>query len=258
MESHSVTDDQYVIGPLNDVAFLNLKQSVPAQYCGPFQSELEFLQACAYQGSAPGSLRPSNAYDRGPSAKIFQLYNIVRPSYPLQNQSAQTFRFCHGDLNESNLLLDPTTGRITGVIDWEMSGFRPAWLAATTRTWFDDDQCRFIMTDDQDGPDGYDEETVDDAALRSHFLSTLKDHDPDLLLHDRHGTELRAMFHSFCDEFPANAAAWVEKYAKYGWDTNKRGPFPFNVQEWLIGQLDVWLELARDRDQNTKDAPQLL
>jgi len=42
-------------------------------------------------------------------------------------------------------------GMQVGVIDWEMAGFRPAWLATVSGGWFDDDSERFLMSDFQ-GP----------------------------------------------------------------------------------------------------------
>ena len=61
------------------------------------------------------------------------------------------------------------------------------------------------------------------------------------------------MFHGLCDELPGNVAAWIKKYSKYGWDAEKRGSFPFNVEEWLIEQLDLWLESIRYVDINHFD-----
>ena len=31
--------------------------------------------------------------------------------------------FIHADLSQENILVDPSTGAITGIIDWEMAGF---------------------------------------------------------------------------------------------------------------------------------------
>ncbi|KAL2202249.1 kinase-like protein [Sarocladium strictum] len=50
--------------------------------------------------------------------------------------------FIHADLSRENILVDPSTGAITGIIDWEMAGFWPAWwefrkamLGARERWW---------------------------------------------------------------------------------------------------------------------------
>jgi aminoglycoside phosphotransferase len=35
--------------------------------------------------------------------------------------------FAHADLSWENILIDPETGKVTGVLDWEMAGFWPEW-----------------------------------------------------------------------------------------------------------------------------------
>ena len=37
----------------------------------------------------------------------------------------EDFVFCHGDLSQSNVLVNPETFQITAVIDWEYGGFFP-------------------------------------------------------------------------------------------------------------------------------------
>ena len=73
------------------------------------------------------------------------------------------FHLAHGDFSSYNILIDPDTGAVTGLIDWEMAGFRPAWLAAVGGGWFNDDSERFLMTDFQSSRDNYAEETPADV-----------------------------------------------------------------------------------------------
>ena len=40
----------------------------------------------------------------------------------------QGFVFCHGDLSQSNIIVDPHTLKIEGIIDWEYGGFWPAFF----------------------------------------------------------------------------------------------------------------------------------
>jgi thiamine kinase-like enzyme len=37
----------------------------------------------------------------------------------------EEFMLCHNDLNQANILVDPDTLKITGIIDWEYAGFYP-------------------------------------------------------------------------------------------------------------------------------------
>ena len=154
--------------------------------------------------------------------------------------SRAPFHFAHADLSVANLMVDPDSGAITGVIDWEMAGFRPAWLCATSLTWFDDDLCRFVAEDHQHGPDGYGNDTETDTMLRQVFLAELEAHNPALLEHNRKGVELRAMFYNLCRESTGNMIGWIEKYEQYEWNVTERGQFPFEVLKWVGDQLDLY------------------
>jgi hypothetical protein len=202
-ESHSeVSDGSFLIGPVNDITFLAHKNIIPPAQCGPFSTERQFLEAFAYLGS-PGT-RPTDKLERWAFEKLFEVYDVVRPEYPVSKGDLTAFHFAHGDLSVANILLDPKTGAVTGIIDWEMAGFRPAWLAAAYPTWFDDDSCRFLVEDHQDEPDGYGDETEDDARLRQHFNTEIEARNQELFQHNRQGVELRAMFYNLCNQYPGN------------------------------------------------------
>ena len=132
----------------------------------------------------------------------------------------------------ANLIVDPESGKITGLVDWEMADFRPVWLCAISRTWFDNDICRFVVEDHQHGPDGYENDTAIDTVLRWVFLAELEAHNPTLLEHNRKGGELWAMFYNLCNEYTADTTVWIKKYERYEWDVTGRGPFPFDVRRW--------------------------
>ncbi|KAB5522088.1 hypothetical protein GE09DRAFT_500479 [Coniochaeta sp. 2T2.1] len=40
----------------------------------------------------------------------------------------QDFVFCHCDLSQSNIIVDPVTLKIQGIIDWEYEGFWPDYF----------------------------------------------------------------------------------------------------------------------------------
>lgn len=42
-----------------------------------------------------------------------------------RSSSEDEFVFCHGDLSQNNILVDPKTLRIVAIIDWEYGGFFP-------------------------------------------------------------------------------------------------------------------------------------
>jgi hypothetical protein len=53
-----------------------------------------------------------------------ELQDII-PS--LFTSSPTTFALCHHDLSTSNIIVDPTTYQITGIVDWESVGVIPSW-----------------------------------------------------------------------------------------------------------------------------------
>jgi len=241
-EAHTeVVDGDFVIGPVNDITFRQLTKTVPASLCGPFATERAFLEAFAH-GGACGGTKVQDRLDKWPIERMFEIYDVIRPLYTPPVDSLAPFHFAHADLSVANLMIDPKSGEITGLIDWEMAGFRPAWLCAISRTWFDDDSCRFVVDDHQDGPDGYEEDTDIDTILRQVFLAELEAHNPTLLEHNRKGVELRAMFYHLCNEYTTNTTVWIKQYKKYEWDVTKQGQFPFDVQKWVEDLLDLFDE----------------
>ncbi|KFY19555.1 hypothetical protein V491_04370 [Pseudogymnoascus sp. VKM F-3775] len=42
----------------------------------------------------------------------------------------EEFVFCHNDLGQHNVIVDPETLKIKAIIDWEFSGFFPSWFEA--------------------------------------------------------------------------------------------------------------------------------
>ena len=239
-EAHTeVVDGEFLIGPINDITLLTLTKAVPASLCGPFTTERGFLEAFGFR-DACGGTKVQRVVDRWPIERMFELYDVIRPLYAPRVNSMTPFHFTHADLSPANFIVDPESGEINGLIDWEMAGFRPAWLCATSGTWYDDDSCRFVVEDHQDGPDGYGEDVATDAALRQLFLAELEAHDLTLLEHNRKRVELRAMFYNICNEYPTNATIWIMKYEKYEWDVSRRGQFPFDVQRWVGDLVDLY------------------
>jgi hypothetical protein len=211
-------EGKFLIGPIYETPFLDVNFKVPAKSFGPFDSERKYLEAIAVH-KMPA--RTSDNLSDEVFKNILKIYDVVRPLYRHTPKDNRTFHFAHAYLNPLNILVNPETGAVTGILDWEMSGFRPAWLSATAPSCFDDDSRRFVVY--KDGPYGYGEETEGDIKLIEDFRSKLN---RDLSTHSWEGVELRAIFHNLCKELPENAAAWLECYQQRGWDEATRGPFP--------------------------------
>lgn len=106
-------------GPAFDHRLSNNKTT-----CGPFTSVGEFHDFLA----AP--------VRNCPRPEWFEKYRC---------QLADTYgvRFSHADLSWENVLVDPATGDVSGVLDWEMAGFWPEWwefrkalFGGRSQTWW--------------------------------------------------------------------------------------------------------------------------
>jgi hypothetical protein len=232
-----------IVGPINDLTFLDYPRQVDPQLCGPFNSERGFMEAFAFLGTPP--TRAGGKLSCWVFEKTLEVYNIVRNLYYGTQQSEVSssnhdrFHFAHGDLSDFNILIDPATGAVTGVIDWEMAGFRPAWLAAIAGGWFDDDSERFLMSDFQSSRGNHADETPADAALRAHFRLRVAALDAQLFRHHLQGIELRALFYACCNECDGNTEMWLEKYKDQEWVVGRRGDFPFDLMAWIEERLDL-------------------
>lgn len=59
---------------------------------------------------------------------VSKLAELLPRIFPRIIQPAKRTILCHGDLHASNILV-ADDGRVTGIIDWELAGARPVWLA---------------------------------------------------------------------------------------------------------------------------------
>jgi aminoglycoside phosphotransferase (APT) family kinase protein len=66
----------------------------------------------------------------GPSGIAILPYRVMRltetDSWDFQTSDREEYFFCHNDLSQHNILVDPSTLKITAIVDWEYAGFYPA------------------------------------------------------------------------------------------------------------------------------------
>jgi hypothetical protein len=48
-----IVHEEFSVGPVNDITFLNYPPQISPQHCGPFDSERQFLAAFAFLGHPP-------------------------------------------------------------------------------------------------------------------------------------------------------------------------------------------------------------
>lgn len=54
-------------------------------------------------------------------------------TWPRQASDKKEYVFCHNDLSQPNVIVDPETLKIKGIVDWEYAGFWPEWFEM--RAW---------------------------------------------------------------------------------------------------------------------------
>ena len=53
---------------------------------------------------------------------MFEIYDVIRPLHAPQVEPSAPFHVAHADLSVANVMVDPESGEITGLIDWGMAG----------------------------------------------------------------------------------------------------------------------------------------
>jgi hypothetical protein len=236
-------NDEFDLGPIHDISLLNYRLVVPSpsQTLPVFTSD-EYIKLVAYNGNPT----TRSDYDLPTREKCVELFQSIHNLYPKStvlgpSADASNFRFSHGDLHEGNILIDPKSGAITGVIDWEAAGFRPLWTVICGVGWFEEDRQRFIIG--ADDPENFDEDNnPEDAELRAFFRTELYRRDPDLFSSFLGAVELRAVLHAATDEpRPVGETdIFLTRYHKLGyWKKQRRGSFPWDMNTWLHRRMDL-------------------
>lgn len=68
----------------------------------------------------------------GPSGIVIPPYRVMLASkkddWPCKVSREREFIFCHNDLSQHNIVVDPKTLKIRAILDWEYAGFFPAYF----------------------------------------------------------------------------------------------------------------------------------
>jgi tRNA A-37 threonylcarbamoyl transferase component Bud32 len=83
--------------------------------------------------------------------------------WKLRKSETEEFVFCHNDLSQQNIIVDPDTLKINAILDWEYSGFYPEYFEGHFWTRW--------------GPSGAIKDEVDDTDRLLLFLKGFRYHD---------------------------------------------------------------------------------
>ena len=126
--------------------------------------------------------------------------------------------------SDCNILIDPNTGGVTAVIDWEMAGFCPLWLAAVATGWFNDDSELFLISDLQ---------LLCQSCRRSINWRCDSCPLPQLAVLDQRDLSPP----------PSGINLKAVETLEYDWSsariTSGRGNFPFDLMAWINERIDL-------------------
>ena len=240
---YNTDKENFYIGPYVD-KFLDIRWDVPDHDAGPwsmssqfFGSQVEnrmlFGHTCLFErtnkdnrfggtpvGDIVGYLMNLYSFCSKFGAPTLEnvIYSKMLGTTTIEKvaHSATRRSLFHDDLNEANILIDPTTMKLTGIIDWEGVGISPEWMAVSIPRCFD-------------GPDAYSPESqlgcyddrdkiglyIEKIELRSWYMMERCGLEPGFSKRVRAYAKLRKLWSAIdlmwnvldCDELPK----WVDQ-----------------------------------------------
>ena len=201
-EHKQVLTTDFTVGHMFDEVFVSESRVYLPGNRGPFQSSLEWMQAAVAmqveyinKGMSVSSSKvdeiENSEYDdsfQKDAPKMKELcYGIldILPKIFKDEGRGSGFVLHHHDINAANILVDPETFEITGILDWEMTCVVPKWKTATEPSFLDYIEYEWeSLSKKPPLPPSWDEETdgyaIEDydrwafKQLRDHYNSALK------------------------------------------------------------------------------------
>ena len=128
----------FVVGPIfSPIFYVGVRLYLSADR-GPYRSTSEWLKAeiiMQLQWVKAGRMEGDTSYAKHFEKEVPEIeaecyrYLGILPTI-ISDDERPEYRLHHVDLNLSNILEDPTTFEITGVVDWEMINVVPLWKAS--------------------------------------------------------------------------------------------------------------------------------
>ena len=135
------SDDEFVIGPIvTSFMFAGGRKLRLPRNLGPYSDDGEYMAAfmdAEVEDAKFLQLPQARMYagfdeDLAEDApEIIEALGMFREAwktlFPSHPRTPHPFALTHHDLSLSNILVDPTTFKIMGIVDWECTGTRPFW-----------------------------------------------------------------------------------------------------------------------------------
>lgn len=142
----SANQAEFSIGPAFDHLFFMGSRLYLQGDRGPFVSSFEWLNAqirIQLEWIKNGPVKDDDQYFEEFAEESPMMESMCRefldilPTVCVDEDKPASFILHHHDLNEANILVDPETFEVTGIVDWEMINVVPEWRAADAPRFLD-------------------------------------------------------------------------------------------------------------------------
>ena len=196
---------------------------------GPYKSSIEWLSAevhiqLEWIRNGPVENDPEYVGDfAGESPMMERLcreYLEVLPMVFSGEEAEGSFTLHHSDLNAANILVQPETFEITGIVDWELINVVPEWKASEHPSFLqsgepeDEEEPPIPSYEDEGDFDVIMRDRWDNRILRRHFDDVLKRLAGDnIIIDDTMSTKAKRHCHEFLPSL-TDMWEWSKKWLK--------------------------------------------
>ncbi|KAG8756786.1 hypothetical protein FRC14_002656 [Serendipita sp. 396] len=120
----------------SEIAFLRTHQR-SAVRC--FNMNMVRLRQCGMEDEIPIDASFASTTSAVYRKQLRALADLARTVIETDEDDEERFVLAHLHLVPENILVDPESGALTGIVDWEFAGFVPEWIALAPPAWISDE-----------------------------------------------------------------------------------------------------------------------
>ena len=230
-----VDQSEFCVGRVFDSLFYNSNRRYLQGDRGPYKSSIEWLRAEIHiqlEWIKNGVIENDPEYvgdfagESPMMERLCRQFLVILPKVFGEGEAEGSFTLHHSDLNASNILVQPDTFELTGIVDWELVNVVPEWKAS--------DHPRFLQCQEPEDeeeppiPSYEDEEDIDVIVrdrwdyriLRRHFDDVLKRLAGDNnIIDETNGTQAKRHCHEYVAQLTDMwewSKQWLRVYKKTG------------------------------------------
>ena len=185
----SVDQTEFCVDRIFDSLFFMASRLYLPGNRGPYQNSLEWLSSeirVQLEWIKNGPIKDDEDYtsefgeDAPMMERLCHEYLENLPTVFRDEEEKGLFTLHHSDLNAANILVDPESFRIVGIVDWEMINVAPAWKASEHPKFLqymepeDEEEPPIPSYEDESDIAVYIRDRWDNRILRRHFDDVMK------------------------------------------------------------------------------------